>query len=175
MTAIFLAFLLIGVSAFGGGMVTISLIYYEIVDKNSWISPRRMNNIITIAQLTPGPISINSATFVGFTLHGILGSALATLAVILPSLIIMTAYVQLSKRLHNRIDKNITYRFKNSIKPAILSLLAYAVFVFARNSEADIPFMIMSAGCFGTLLFLKKIHPVILFIACGVAGVLLYG
>lgn len=155
-------------------MVTISLIYHEIVDKNSWISPARMNNIITIAQLTPGPVSINSATFIGFSLGGLAGSIVATSAVLLPSLMIMTAYIIISSRACKILSKKTIHKLKVGLKPGIMALLIYAVFLFGSNSEIDPLFIILSIICFICLSYFKRVHPVVLFVLSGLIGIIAY-
>lgn len=174
MSDLFISFFLIGLSAFGGGMVTITLIYHEIVDKNNWISPGRMNNIITIAQLTPGPISINSATFIGFTLGSVFGAIIATTAVLFPSLVIMTAYILLSSKIQQNLKRSTIYKIKQSIKPGILALLGFAIYAFGSNADLDIPFLLISISCFISLIYLKKIHPIILFLISGIIGIIIY-
>ena len=84
------SFLKIGLFGFGGGYAMLSLIQSEIVDKHGWITNAEFTDIVAISQMTPGPIAINSATYVGYTATGsVWGSVLATVGVCLPSMIIM--------------------------------------------------------------------------------------
>ena len=86
---IFAAFFKIGAFTFGGGLAMIPLIQKEAVEKQKWITDDDILEIIAIAESTPGPIAINSATFVGYRAAGILGSACATLGVVLPSFVLI--------------------------------------------------------------------------------------
>ena len=86
---LFATFFRIGAFTFGGGYAMVPLIKSEAADKKGWISEEDMLDIIAIAESTPGPIAINSATFVGYKTAGVLGSACATLGVVLPALVIM--------------------------------------------------------------------------------------
>lgn len=87
---LFSVFFKIGLFTFGGGYAMISLIREEVVSNNPWISDDDMMNIIVIAESTPGVLAVNTATFVGYRVGGIIGSALATLGVVLPSIIIIS-------------------------------------------------------------------------------------
>jgi len=82
---LFLTFLKIGAFTFGGGYAMIPLIQHEIVEKKKWLTDDEMIDMLTIAESTPGVIAVNSATFVGYKIGGLAGSALATLAVVLPA------------------------------------------------------------------------------------------
>ena len=86
---LFLSFFKIGAFTFGGGYAMIPLIQHEVSEKNEWITDEDMLEIVAIAESTPGPIAINSATFVGYRVCGVLGSVAATLGVVVPSFLIM--------------------------------------------------------------------------------------
>ena len=86
---LFIAFLKIGTFTFGGGYAMISLIQREVVDKNNWISEKDLTDIITISETTPGPISINVATYVGYKKGGFIGAIAGTLGIITPSFIVI--------------------------------------------------------------------------------------
>ena len=89
MLDLFLIFFKIGCFAFGGGYAVIPLISKYVVEEHAWISTREFIDLISISQMTPGPIAINSATFVGQNVHGFLGSILATAGLVLPQFILM--------------------------------------------------------------------------------------
>ena len=88
---LFTTFFKIGAFTFGGGYAMIPLIQHEVAEKNKWITDEDILEIVAIAESTPGPIAINSATFVGYRVCGVLGSTAATLGVVLPSFIIILA------------------------------------------------------------------------------------
>ena len=89
MLDLFLIFFKIGCFAFGGGYAVIPLISKYVVEEHAWISTREFIDLISFSQMTPGPIAINSATFVGQNVHGFLGSILATAGLVLPQFILM--------------------------------------------------------------------------------------
>ncbi len=88
---LFITFFKIGAFTFGGGYAMIPLIQHEVSEKNKWITDEDILEIVAIAESTPGPIAINSATFVGYRVCGVLGSVAATLGVVLPSFMIILA------------------------------------------------------------------------------------
>ena len=88
---LFLAFLQIGAFSFGGGYAAMPLIQAQVIDKYGWLTVADFTDLITISQMTPGPIAINSATFVGNQIAGIPGALVATLGCILPSCLFVTA------------------------------------------------------------------------------------
>lgn len=87
---LFLRFLQIGAFSFGGSYAAMPLIQSQIVDLNHWLDFSEFTDLITISQMTPGPIAINSATFVGIKIAGILGAIVATIGCVLPSCILVT-------------------------------------------------------------------------------------
>ena len=96
------SYLKIGFFGFGGGYAMLALIHNEIVVRHHWLTNSELTDIIAISQMTPGPIAINSATYVGYTVTGnIWGSLLATFAVSLPSLTIMLLITKFYMKLHN--------------------------------------------------------------------------
>ena len=99
---LFLSFLKIGFFGFGGGYAMLSLIQNEVVVRHSWITGSQLADIVAISQMTPGPIAINSATYVGYTVTGnIWGSLLATTAVCIPALTLMIAVTIFYSHLRN--------------------------------------------------------------------------
>lgn len=87
---LFLSFLQIGLFSFGGGYAAMPLIQGQVVNGHHWLSMTEFTDLITISQMTPGPIAVNSATFVGIRIAGIPGALVATLGCILPSCLIVT-------------------------------------------------------------------------------------
>ena len=92
-----ISFIQIGAFSFGGGYAALPLIQHQVVELHNWLSFNEFSDLITISQMTPGPIAINSATFVGLKIDGLLGAIVATLGCIIPSCIIVSliAYVYL--------------------------------------------------------------------------------
>ncbi len=152
---LFLSFLQIGAFSFGGGYAAMPLIQSQIVDLHHWLDFKEFTDLITISQMTPGPIAINSATFVGTKIAGIPGAIAATIGCILPSCILVTiiAYFYLKYR-HMRFLQNIL----NYLRPAVVALIATAGVT------------IMISALFGSeaTIILKnfRIHQLIIFLFC---------
>ena len=129
---IFLTFFKIGAFTFGGGYAMIPLIEHETAEKRQLIDKEEISDIVAIAESTPGPIAINSATFVGYRTCGVLGSAFATLGVVLPSLISITVIALFLRRvMDNRFVK---YAFFG-IRAGVLALIAKAVVNFWKRAD----------------------------------------
>lgn len=120
---LFLSFLQVGLFSFGGGYAAMPLIQEQIVTRHGWLSMVEFTNLISISQMTPGPIAVNSATFVGNKIAGIPGALVATTGCILPSCIIVTsiAYVYLKNR-NNQVVQEVL----QSLHPAVVAMIASA-------------------------------------------------
>ena len=123
LVSLFISFVIIGAFSFGGGYAALPLIQNQIVSLHHWLSPDEFNHLITISQMTPGPIAINSATFVGLKIDGIAGAVTATLGCVLPSCIIVTllAHVYLKYR-----DLSVIRTVLGTLRPAVIALIATA-------------------------------------------------
>jgi len=177
--SLFAAFLKIGLFGFGGGYAMLPLIQQEVVDTHKWISVADFTDIVAISQTTPGPIAFNSATYIGYsavtdmgfsTFHGIIGSAVCTLAVSIPSLVIMTVVCAFFARLNN----NPWMRASLSVlKPAVIGLIAAAALMLMNNYNFnDYKSWIIFGGVF--LASFKKVDPILLIFLSGVAGLIVY-
>ena len=120
---LFLSFLQIGLFSFGGGYAAMHLIQEQIVNIHGWLDMDQFTDLITISQMTPGPIAINSATFVGIRIGGIPGALVATLGCILPSCIIVTLLAKLYLK-YQKLD--VLQSVLNSLRPAVVALIASA-------------------------------------------------
>ena len=120
---LFLAFLQIGAFSFGGGYAAIPLIQEQVIDKYGWLTMSDFTDLITISQMTPGPIAIKSATFVGNQIAGIPGAAAATLGCIFPSCIFVTtlAYIYTKYK-----DITVMQGILESLRPAVVAMIATA-------------------------------------------------
>ena len=128
---LFISFLKIGLFSFGGGYAALPIIQEEVVDLNNWLSLSEFNDLITISQMTPGPIAINSATFVGNSLAGFPGALAATLGCVLPSAIIVGTISYFYKNLDAMT--NILY----FLRPAIVSMILIAGVQILRTAFFD--------------------------------------
>ncbi|MBP1663651.1 MAG: chromate transporter [Bacteroidetes bacterium] len=168
---LFLSFFKIGLFGFGGGYAIISLIQHEI-EIHGWMTNSEFTDIIAISQMTPGPIGINSATYVGYTASGtILGSAVATFAIVLPSFIIMLTLSRFFFVLQG--NKYMEYAL-SGLRPAVIGLIAAAALVLMNTENfIDYKSIIMFAVAFFAS-FKFKLHPILLIILAGIAGLILY-
>ncbi len=168
---LFWAFLKIGTFSFGGGYAMLPFIQKEVVESNGWISMSEFTDIIGISQMTPGPVAINSATFVGYKIDGVLGSIFATLGVVTTSFILVT------------IISKILNKFKESevIKGALLgmrpvlgqALIIYAFIDLAKEVYIDLKSIIITL-IIGVILLSKKVHPILVIVIAAVLGLIFY-
>lgn len=120
---LFIAFFKIGLFSFGGGYAALPLIQQEVVEANAWLSLNEFNDLITISQMTPGPIALNSATFVGTRIAGFPGSLAATAGCILPSVIIVGALSYFYKKYK---DLDLINDVLGFLRPAIVAMILIA-------------------------------------------------
>lgn len=120
---LFFSFLQIGAFSFGGGYAAMPLIQNQVVDLHPWLSQAEFTDLITISQMTPGPIAINSATFVGTRIAGPLGALAATLGCVLPSCILVTLLAKLYLRYRNL---SILQEVLSSLRPGVIAMIAAA-------------------------------------------------
>ena len=120
---LFLSFLQIGLFSFGGGYAAMPLIQGQVVTAHRWISMGEFTDLITISQMTPGPIAVNSATFVGIKIAGIPGALIATIGCILPSCILVTLIARLYLKYQN---VSALQGILNSLRPAVVAMIASA-------------------------------------------------
>ncbi len=177
---LFYTFFKIGLFGFGGGYAMLSMIQGEVVTRYGWLTPQEFTDIVAISQMTPGPIGINSATYVGFTATGnVWGSVIATFAVVLPSFILMLTISRffLKYRKHPAVEAVFS-----GLRPAVVGLLASAALVLMNAENFGSPTddtrsfilscAIFAAAFIGTHKF--KVNPILMIVLCGVAGFLLY-
>jgi len=167
---IFLSFLKIGAFSFGGGYAMLPVIQKEIVESNKWITSKQFIDIIGISQMTPGPIAINSATFVGFKVSGILGSIAATLGVVSFSFLLVS------------IANHYILKFKESyvmnaamagMRPAMIGLIISVFLSLGRESYKDVKSVVIGVIILGLLLS-NKLHPIFVIVISAILGVIFY-
>lgn len=168
---LFLSYLKIGFFGFGGGYAMISLIYNEVVVQNGWLTAAELADVAAISQMTPGPIAINCATYVGYSVTGtVWGSLLATIAVCLPSLTLM----MLATKFYFRLRDNRQFKGAMSgMKPMMIGLiLSSALMLFDEATFIDWKSWVIFALCF--IASVKKVNPILLIALSAVAGIVLY-
>ena len=188
---LFISFLKIGLFGFGGGLAILSLIQHE-VESHGWMTQEQFVDIVAVSQVTPGPIGINCATYVGYTAtNSVWGSLLATTAIIIPSLVIMLLICRAYFYISARFQHNIYFtRTMHTLRLSVLGLIgAAALALMTPVSFIDWrSWLIFAVACTLTILpmFIKKStnslksalnilsHPILLIILAGVAGYLIY-
>lgn len=157
---LFLSFLQIGALSFGGGYAAMPLIQSQIVTQHSWLSMSEFTDLVTIAEMTPGPIAVNAATFVGTKLAGVPGALAATAGCILPACILVTLLAKLYLKYRNL---SLLQSVLSSLRPAIVAMIASAGLLILVNAFWNGNAVSLSgtnwvmAGIFaGCLLLLRK-------------------
>lgn len=120
---LFLSFLQIGAFSFGGGYAAMPLIQNQVVQLHPWLSQSEFTDLITISQMTPGPIAVNSATFVGTRIAGVPGALAATIGCVLPSCILVTILAKIYLRYRNL---SLLQDILKSLRPAVIAMIAAA-------------------------------------------------
>ncbi|KMQ49660.1 Chromate transport protein [Chitinispirillum alkaliphilum] len=167
---LFIAFFIIGIGAYGGGVAAIALIEHELVLTRQWLSAMEMSELIAVAQMTPGPIAINAATFAGYRIAGFTGALFSTLAVIMPSIILCTLIVVSALFI---AKKGSVKRIRSAVEPAVFGLILSAVLIYARGALIDFVSVIIALATFALiLLFRFKLHPLIYIAMGGLGGII---
>lgn len=177
---LFYTFFIIGAFTIGGGYAMLSLIQHQVVDVHGWVTEQTFTDIVAISQMTPGPIGINSATYIGYSvlqnagapeLLCILGSFTATSAVVLPSfLIVLGMCFAFEKFSRSRIYRGVM----DGLKPTVAGLIgAAAIVLMTPENFPDWKSGVLFAVAF-LVHFLFKTNAILLIVAAGVAGLILY-
>lgn len=168
-------FFKIGLLGFGGGYAMLSLIQFEVVDHFHWMTVTQFSDMLAISQMTPGPVSINTATYVGYEVAGIPGAVVATIALCLPSILMM--YFVMRFMIDNKENRFMQY-ILTGLRPVLGGLiLAAALLLVNRESfvdfgwgERNISVLIFIATF--VALYFKKLNAMWLIVAAGAIGVL---
>ena len=176
------SFIQIGLFSIGGGYAALPLIQHQVVELHPWLTLTQFADIMAIAEMTPGPIAINSATFVGIQVAGIPGALVATLGCILPSCVIVTLLAYAYYR-YKGLD--VVQGILAGLRPAVIAMIASAglsLLILALYGSQDLPadlgevnpvsLLIFGAG----LLVLRKwrVNPIYIMAGAGAAGIILY-
>lgn len=185
---LFYTFFKIGLFGFGGGYAMLSMIQGEVVTRYGWLSSSEFTDIVALSQMTPGPIGINSATYVGYSaiVHagyspaiGILGSVIATFAVCFPSFVLML----IISKYFLKFQKHPTVEsvFKG-LRPAVVGLLAASALLLMKPENFGTPDDSMFQFVLSIILFVGtfiatykfKVSPILLIVICGAIGGIVY-
>lgn len=182
---LFISYLKIGFFGFGGGYAMLSLIQNEVVVRHGWMTGAEFADIVAVSQITPGPIAINSATYVGYSVGelyggvvwGVLGSLVATFAVCLPALTLMILITRFFIKLHNN---PILEGAMRAMRPVVIALIASAALMLIAphsSDPAEQNFIdVWSWVLFGGVIMgsIAKINPILLIILSAAVGVVIY-
>ena len=176
---LFLSFLQIGAFSFGGGYAAMPLIQSQVVTEHAWITLSDFADLVTIAEMTPGPIAVNAATFVGNQVAGIAGALAATIGVVLPSCLFVTFLAWLYKKYRKL---SLMQGILQSLRPAVVAM------IFGAGLTILLPLLFadgigFAAGNFqirAAVLFLAaliclrvwKLNPILVMVSCGVIELL---
>ena len=183
------SFLMIGLFSFGGGYGMLSVIQGEVVTRHAWLTAAEFTDIVAVSQMTPGPIGINSATYVGYTavfnatgneLLAVLGSLTASFAVMLPSIVLMLIVSRFFMKYSKH--KNVENVFR-LLRPAVVGLIASAALLlmteenFGSPAETPLQFGVSVALFVAAFVAMKfyKVSPILILLLAGVFGGVFYG
>jgi len=179
---LFLSFFQIGLFSIGGGYAAMPLIQAQVVDTHNWLTMAQFADIITIAEMTPGPIAINSATFVGIQVAGVPGAVAATVGCVFPSCIIVMALAY------------VYYRFRGlsmmqgilaGLRPAVVAMIVSAglsLLIMSVYGQKTLPTDLTSVNIISLIIFSVgfyilrkyKTDPILIMAGAGVRGIILY-
>ncbi len=173
---LFLSFLQIGLFSIGGGYAAMPLIQAQVVEKHGWITMDEFTDLITIAEMTPGPIAVNSSTFVGIRIGGVAGAFAATLGCILPSIIIVSLLAVAYKKFKGA---SVMESVLSTLRPAVVALIAGAGISILLNvafggeqiSLDAVNFVGLALFAAAFVLLRKfKLNPILVMCLCGAAN-----
>ncbi|MCK9217035.1 MAG: chromate transporter [Firmicutes bacterium] len=167
---IFLSFLKVGAFSFGGGYAIVSFIQKEIIQNKGWIDLKEFIDIVAIAEMTPGPIAVNSSTYIGYKVAGFWGSILGTVGVLLiPSVLALILSIYFNKF---KSQKWVKWAL-NGMRPAVLGIIASAGFTIGKVSFTDYISVIIGFSAF-IGVYKLKINPFLVIFLSGALGLILY-
>ncbi len=180
---LFLSFFWVGLLSFGGGYAALPLIQEQVIEIHSWLTLTEFMDVLTISQMTPGPIAINASTFVGTKIAGIPGAIIATAGCVTPSCIIVLVLATLYYRFKGL---NMVQGIIKGLRPAVVALIASAglsILLTALFNKDGFPVQVsdfswIAAALFAATLFLLrkfKLNPIYAMLIAGVAGAIVYG
>lgn len=179
--ALFISFFKVGLFSIGGGYASLPLIQEEVIQVHHWIDFTQFTDLITISQMTPGPIAINTATFVGNVISGLPGAMVATLGCVFPSIIIVLC---LAKIYFKYRDVSFMKGILSGLRPAVAALIGSAgisIVITAFWGEGGFTTLeqvdLIAVGLFSCALFVLrkwKPNPILVMLGTGFVGMILY-
>ena len=170
---LFISYLKIGFFGFGGGYAMLSLIQNEVVVQNAWMSNAEFADIVAISQMTPGPIAINSATYVGYTVAGFWGSVVATISVSLPALTLMILITRFFLKLRDNRFMKSAIAF---MRPVVVGMIGAAGLLLLFPKDGGGFEDAWSWGLFIVALYAsyRKVNPILLIVLSAFVGIAIY-
>ena len=175
--SLFITFFKIGLFGFGGGYAMLSLIQHDVVETHNWISVADFTDIVAISQMTPGPIGINSATYIGYVATGsVLGSIVATFTVVLPPFfLVLYASHFIARHQESAIIKGSFM----GLRPVVVGLIASAALLLMNKEnfgDTSIDVIKSVAICLASLgtVYFTKIHPILVIVVAGIIGYFIF-
>lgn len=166
------AFWQVGIVAFGGGLSTLPLIYYQIVTRTGWLDDAQFNQVLALSQVTPGPIAINTATFVGYQQAGVWGSLVSTLAIAAAPIGVLIVITAILQRCSAEKSKKIT----SMLRPLVSGLLTLSILpplkATVGNGAAAVAMFAAGVLLLKFSGFVQK-HPAIMLFVFGAGGAVL--
>ena len=165
-------YLKIGVFGFGGGYAMLSLIQFEIVERYHWLTLQQFTDVVAISQMTPGPIGINSATYIGYTVTGnIWGAVIDTVAVCLPSFLMVLFISYFFVKFKN--NKYVNAAMSGLLPMSVALIGAAALLLMNKDNFIDYKSILIFVAAF-FLTWKYKVHPILMILLAGVMGFILY-
>ena len=165
---LFIEFFKTGLFAVGGGMATVPFLI-DISKRTGWFTLSQLTDMIAVSESTPGPIGVNMATYVGYSTAGITGGVIATLGLIMPSIIIITVIAALLSKFSERQIVKTVFRY---LKAAAIGLLTYAVYCIAGLSFSGPACFVFYAVSLVCIFLFKKIHPMVFILSGALFGII---
>ena len=165
-------YLKIGLFGFGGGYAMLSLIQFEIVDRHHWLTLQQFTDIVAISQMTPGPIGINSATYIGYSVTGsVWGAVVATVAVCLPSFLMVLFISYFFVKFKN--NKYVNAAMSGLLPMSVALIGAAALLLMNGENFIDYKSILIFIAAF-ILTWRYKVYPILMICLAGVMGFILY-
>ncbi len=180
---LFWSFLQVGLFSFGGGMASLPLVQEQVVDAHAWLTLSEFSDLVTIAEMTPGPLAVNAATFVGIRIAGIPGALIATFGCILPACVLVTLLAWVYKRYKKM---TLVQGMLDGLRPAVVALIASACLSILELSvwgttgfspdlrSINVVSVVLTAAALVLLRTVKKLSPIAVMVGCGAVGGAVY-
>lgn len=166
------AFARIGLGAFGGGLATIPFIHHELVLTYGWLTEREFAEVVSLAQMTPGPVALNAATYVGYRVGGFAGALVATIAVAAAPMALIAAAAWVIYRASGRLGARFE-KIQKALRPVVAAMILSAFWMVMRPLKEDGRLWVFTIAVFGaSQIGFFKMYPQLLLLAAGGAGII---